>query len=129
MPSIRTNQKLRHTFLNSGQSWDTLTYKANPIKTPVIEKIHESADDKNFKKMVEDSKKNKEEKKAKDNSFDSKTAVQNKDKCKGWQTSTIKSTLPPNIQDKVQQALTKTKHVMQMLKRTKSSTAATATCN
>lgn len=42
---------------------------------------------------------------------------------KNWQTSTIKSALPPNIQDRVQQALTKTKNLMQMLKNTKSFSA------
>lgn len=28
MPSIRTNQKLRQTVLNSQKSWDTMTYKS-----------------------------------------------------------------------------------------------------
>lgn len=40
---------------------------------------------------------------------------------KSWQTSTIKSTLASNIQDKIQHALTKTRRAMEMLNRAKSS--------
>jgi hypothetical protein len=40
---------------------------------------------------------------------------------KNWQNSTIKSTLAPNIQDKIQQALAKTRLAMEMLNRAKSS--------
>lgn len=122
MPSIRTNQKLRHTFFNNKNSWDTMTHKAYPTKVP-IDEISESAGDKEFKKMLEEYKQLKEEKRVKDSLFDSKT-VQDRGRGKGksWQNSTTKSTLTSNIQDKVQQALTKTKSVMQMLKRTKSLT-------
>jgi hypothetical protein len=38
--------------------------------------------------------------------------VQDKTLGKNWQTSTIKSTLPSNIQNKVEQALAKTKIAM-----------------
>ena len=57
-----------------------------------------------------------------DLSSDNKTVNDNL-KSKTWQTSTIKSTLPPNIQDRVQQALAKTKNVMELLKTTKSFSA------
>lgn len=46
-----------------------------------------------------------------DSYSDSKT-IQDNLRQRNWQTSTIKSALPPNIQDRVQQALAKTKNVM-----------------
>lgn len=54
---------------------------------------------------------------------DNKTVQEAHLKQKNWQSSTIKSALPPNIQDRVQQALMKTKNLMQMLKNTKSFSA------
>jgi hypothetical protein len=39
MPSIRTNQKLRQTLVNSKQSWDALTYKTN-IKQNANNNVH-----------------------------------------------------------------------------------------
>lgn len=47
MPSMRTNQRLRQTVLNSKKSWDTLTHKS-PSNLNKKKKICESAGNKDF---------------------------------------------------------------------------------
>lgn len=121
MPSIRTDQKLRQTVINNKKSWDTLTHKA-PASNK--KKVCESAGNTDFKKIIESNKKILKESALKRLELisDNKTVQENL-RQKTWQSSTIKSTLPPNIQDRVQQALAKTKNVMEKLKNTKSFSA------
>lgn len=52
MPSVRTNQKLRQTLVNSKHSWDMLTYKTNTKAN----NFHESAGAKNFKTIIDKNK-------------------------------------------------------------------------
>lgn len=85
--------------------------------------VHESAGNKGFANLVEVNKRVMREAAMKQAENEDNKTVQQSPMKKNWQTSTIKSALPPNIQDRVQQALTKTKNLMQMLKNTKSFSA------
>lgn len=52
MPSIRTNQKLRQTVLNTQKSWDTFTNRSPPNINKKMN-VHESAGNKGFANLVE----------------------------------------------------------------------------
>lgn len=122
MPSIRTNQKLRQSFVNNKSSWDTLTHKAQPSNNKKEAKVYESAGKKDWIHIIDDNRKLLKESASKaqeSGAFDSKTVQDAGIKPKNWQNSTIKSTVNPDINDRVQQALIKTKNVMQLLKKAK----------
>ena len=58
MPNLKTNQRLRQTIFTDKKPWDTFTTRS-PTKR--ANKIHESAGQRDFKRMIENNKKRFEE--------------------------------------------------------------------
>ncbi len=108
MPSIKTNQRLRQTIFTNKKPWDTMTSKNT-------KNIHESAGNRVFHKIIEENKAKLEDEKQ--SSGDSQTVNEKaKNRNRNWPSETFRSDDSPNIQQRVQQALAKTKNVMSMLK-------------